>query len=218
MAQELLRANEEIARENRAVVDAQKLLTINLISAPGAGKTTLLEKTIAGLKDDLSIGVIEGDIYTTRDAERIAGQGVAVVQINTSGGCHLDARMVATALQALPLNMLDLLFIENVGNLVCPAEFHLGEDYKVAVLSVTEGSDKPAKYPLVFREAQAVVINKTDLLPYTDFALDTAVKELKSINSILEIFNVSAKNGAGMEAWCIWLKALVHQKGQSVMQ
>ena len=214
MAQALLQANEEIAEKNRKLFNAKKLLTVNLISAPGAGKTTLLEKTIARLKEDLTIGVVEGDIYTTRDAERIAGQGVDVVQINTSGACHLDANMIATALEELPLQDLDLLIIENVGNLVCPAEFDLGEDCKVAVFSVTEGSDKPAKYPLVFSEAQAVVINKTDLLSYTDFDMDMVVKELTSINNNLKLFNVSAKNGEGLEAWCAWLRDLVRQKRQ----
>jgi hydrogenase nickel incorporation protein HypB len=214
MAQALLQANEEIAEKNRKLFNAKKLLTVNLISAPGAGKTTLLEKTIARLKEDLTIGVVEGDIYTTRDAERIAGQGVDVVQINTSGACHLDANMIASALEELSLKDLDLLIIENVGNLVCPAEFDLGEDCKVAVFSVTEGSDKPAKYPLVFSEAQAVVINKTDLLSYTDFDMDMVVKELTSINNNIKLFNVSAKNGEGLEAWCAWLKDLVRQKRQ----
>jgi len=209
IAQKLLRANEEIARENRELLEKYGVLALNLISAPGAGKTTLLEKTIASLKDELTIGVIEGDIYTTQDAERIAGQQVEVVQINTHGACHLDAQMIREALVSLPLARLDLLFIENVGNLVCPAEFDLGESYKVALLSAAEGWDKPAKYPLVFREAQAAVLNKIDLLPYLDFELQTMVAQVKRIKEDLPVFPLSAKTGEGLGAWLEWLKSLL---------
>jgi hydrogenase nickel incorporation protein HypB len=210
MAQKILRANEQVACENRKRL--VRLPTVNLISSPGAGKTTLLEQTIVTLRGELGVGVIEGDIYTTRDAERIAGQGAAVVQINTAGLCHLDANMVGRALDQLELDDLDLLFIENVGNLVCPAEFDLGEDHKVAVLSVAEGGDKPVKYPLVFREARAAVINKCDLLPYTDFDMNKVQAEIRMINPEIRIFVTSATTGEGVEAWCAWLRDLVRHK------
>ncbi|RJX21956.1 MAG: hydrogenase accessory protein HypB [Desulforudis sp.] len=210
MAQRILRANDQVAKENRERL--QRLTTVNLISSPGAGKTTLLEKTIAALKGDVVISVVEGDIYTTRDAERIAGQGADVVQVNTEGLCHLDANMVGRALDHLNLAGTDLIVIENVGNLVCPAEFDLGEDYKVAVLSVTEGGDKPAKYPLVFRQSHAAVINKSDLIPYTDFDLETVTREIMTINPDLEIFVISARTGEGLEKWCAWLRDRVREK------
>ncbi|GFN23363.1 hydrogenase nickel incorporation protein HypB [Thermanaeromonas sp. C210] len=210
MAQKILQANQDIAGQNRKRLSP--ILTVNLIGSPGAGKTALLERTIASLKREFSVGVIEGDIYTTLDAERIAGQGVQVVQINTEGACHLDASMVYRALQEIDLSALDLIFIENVGNLVCPAEFDLGEDYKVALLSVTEGSDKPAKYPLVFREAQAVVVTKADLLPHTNFDLQAVEEEIKEANPAVKIFVTSAQTGEGLEAWCLWLKDAVQKK------
>ncbi|MDP3050677.1 MAG: hydrogenase nickel incorporation protein HypB [Eubacteriales bacterium] len=210
MAQRILRATDQVARDNRERL--QGLTTVNLISSPGAGKTTLLEKTIAALKGEVVISVVEGDIYTTRDAERIAGQGADVVQINTEGLCHLDANMVGRALDQLDLAATDLVVIENVGNLVCPAEFDLGEDYKVAVLSVTEGGDKPAKYPLVFRQSHAAVINKSDLIPYTDFNLETVTEEIMTINPDLEIFVISARTGEGLEKWCAWLRDRVREK------
>jgi hydrogenase nickel incorporation protein HypB len=212
VAQKLLQANEEIAGENRHLLARHGVLTLNLISAPGAGKTTLLEKTIAALKEEMAIGVIEGDIYTTKDAERIASQQVEVVQINTHGACHLDAQMTQEALNALSLAQLDLLFIENVGNLVCPAEFDLGENYKVALLSITEGSDKPAKYPLVFHEAQAVILNKIDLLHHMYFDLETMLEQVKKIKEDLIVFPLSAKTSEGMGAWLQWLKSLVPKK------
>lgn len=210
MAQKLLRANQQVARENRARLG--RILAVNLVSSPGAGKTAILEQTIAALKDEFRIGVIEGDIYTTRDAERIAVHGVEVVQVNTTGACHLDASMIARALDEMSVDGLDILFIENVGNLVCPAEFDLGEDGKVAVLSVAEGGDKPAKYPLVFQEARAVLINKSDLLPYSDFDLETVEREIRDINPAISIFVVSAKTGEGLEAWYAWLKNAVREK------
>lgn len=214
MAQRILRANDQVARENRERL--QKLLTINLISSPGAGKTTLLERTIAALKGEMVISVVEGDIYTTRDAERIAGQGADVVQVNTEGLCHLDANMVGRALDQLNVENTDLLFIENVGNLVCPADFDLGEDYKIALLSVAEGGDKPAKYPAVFRQAHAAVINKSDLVPYTDFDMETVTREMKEINPDLEIFVTSARTGEGVEKWCAWLRERVREKKNSI--
>lgn len=212
MARDLLLANTGRARENRAVFDKNHVVAINLISSPGAGKTTLLEKTIAGLKENVAVGVIEGDLYTARDAERVAAQGAAAVQINTGGACHLNAGMVSRALEELPLASLDLLFIENVGNLVCPAAFYLGEHVKAAILSVPEGDDKPAKYPEVFQESQVAVISKSDLLPYTDFNLERCVAELKEVNPDLQIFVTSAKTGRGMEDWLNWLEGLVKKE------
>ena len=209
LARDLLRANTDQARQNRAVFERHGVTAVNLLSSPGAGKTTLLEKTLALLRGKVAAGVIEGDVFTVRDAERIAGQGVPVVQINTEGICHLDARMVARALPELPMARLNLLFIENVGNLVCPASFDLGEHRKAALLSVTEGSDKPAKYPAVFREARAVVISKIDLLPYTDFDLEACRNELLAINPELAIFVTSAKTGKGLPEWAAWLEKLV---------
>ncbi|SHI95021.1 hydrogenase nickel incorporation protein HypB [Desulfofundulus thermosubterraneus] len=210
MARKLLSANQQVADKNRTRLG--RVLTVNLISSPGAGKTAILERTIAVLKDEFRTGVIEGDIYTTRDAERIAVHGVEVVQINTTGVCHLDASMIAQALDEINTEALDIMFIENVGNLVCPAEFDLGEDYKVAVLSVAEGGDKPTKYPLVFQEAQVVLINKSDLLPYSDFDLEMVRQEILAINSKTKVFVVSAKTGEGLEAWYAWLRDAVKEK------
>jgi len=195
--------------QNAALFREHRLTAVNLLSSPGSGKTTLLEKTIERLKGGLTVGVVEGDICTAKDAGRIAATGAAVVQINTGGTCHLHAGMVARALEELPLNELDLLFIENVGNLVCPASFDLGEDCKVVLLSVSEGVDKPAKYPLAFERAGAAVITKVDLLPYTDFDLDGCLAELRAVNPALEIFITSARTGRGIEDWCRWLHELV---------
>lgn len=212
MGQRVLRANEDVARQNRARFAAAGTFVVNLMSSPGAGKTTLLERTLEQLRESYKIGVIEGDIYTTRDAQRIAGQGVEVVQINTSGVCHLDATMIARSLEELEENRYDLVFIENVGNLVCPAEFDLGEDAKVVLLSVTEGGDKPAKYPLAFQEARMVAITKSDLLPYTDFDFETVYRELKAINPEARIILMSARTGEGIKEWCEWLEEMTRQK------
>jgi len=214
VVKDLLAANEEAARENRRLLERYGLAVINLIGGPGAGKTTLLEKTIALLGASLRFGVIEGDICTTRDAERLSRLGVEVVQINTAGACHLDAAMVGRVLGELPLADLDVVVVENVGNLVCPAEFDLGEDLKVAVLSVAEGSDKPAKYPLVFHQAKACILTKLDLLPYTDFDLAAVTEEIRRLNPALEIFPVSARTGEGMGAWCQWLLEQAQRKKQ----
>ncbi|MBI3599686.1 MAG: hydrogenase nickel incorporation protein HypB [Nitrospinae bacterium] len=207
----ILKANENIAEDNRRVFKEKGLFVINLISSPGAGKTSLLEKTIKACNAEISIGVIEGDIATTRDAERIEKTGARVIQINTNGACHLDSNMIRTALQDFSLNGLDLLFIENVGNLVCPANFHLGEDIKAVVLSAAEGDDKPKKYPGIFREAKVLVINKTDLLPYTDCSIDKIKKESLEINPDLNIFEVSCRTGDGLDRWCNWVKGFVRR-------
>ncbi|HHY40825.1 MAG TPA: hydrogenase nickel incorporation protein HypB [Syntrophaceticus sp.] len=212
MATPVLQQNDEVARENRELFRKKGLFVLNLMSSPGSGKTSILERTIAKLSNRLKLGVIEGDIYTTKDAERIEKFGIPVVQINTAGACHLDARMVQPALEDLDLNDLDLLIVENVGNLVCPAEFDLGEDARAAVLSITEGNDKPAKYPLVFRESQVVLINKIDLLPHTDCDIEQLEKDLKLINHQLKIFRVSARLNQGFEPWVQWLEEQVNLK------
>ena len=207
MAEDLLRANSTIAAENRALLDSHGIKVINLIGSPGAGKTALLEKTIQNIGGQLKVGVIEGDISTDRDAHRIAQTGAPVIQINTGGICHLDALMISQALKKLNLPDLNMLFIENVGNLVCPSSFDLGEDKKIVVLSTAEGSDKPAKYPMTFLSAQATVITKADLIPYTNFDLSACEKEIKIINPMMDIFTTSATSSEGMEKWLDWLRA-----------
>lgn len=211
----ILEANERIAEQNRALFQEHRLLVINLMSSPGAGKTTLLEKTIDALKGDLRIGVIEGDIQSTSDAERIARKGVPAVQINTGGACHLDGNMIRETFPEFDFSQLDLLVVENVGNLVCPAEFKVGEDFKVMILSVAEGDDKPVKYPLMFHESKALLINKMDLLPYVDCRVDRIVKDSLNINPGLVIFQVSCKTGEGLEEWTRWLRERVKEKSRA---
>lgn len=212
MTTHLLGANELLANKNRRHFEEKGMLVINLMSSPGAGKTTILERTIEMLSGKIRIGVIEGDLYTDQDAVRIGNKGIDVIQINTEGACHLDAGMVGKAFEQLPNSELDLLFIENVGNLVCPAEFDLGEDYRAVVLSTVEGNDKPMKYPLIFHQARAVLLNKTDLLPYTDFDLDRFREDLVRINPSAEIFEVSGRTGEGIEDWLQWLLEEVKKK------
>jgi hydrogenase nickel incorporation protein HypB len=201
----ILEANDRIALENRKMFDSAGVFVINLMSGPGAGKTSLLERTLAR-NTGLKIGVVEGDIAGTDDAERVQKLGAPVVQINTGGACHLDANMIREVLADLPLHDLDILFIENVGNLVCPAEFKVGEDMKVMILSVAEGHDKPLKYPLMFRESSALVLNKIDLVPYTDADVDKIRRDALSLNPQLKIFEVSCKTGQGLSEWTGWLK------------
>ncbi len=201
----ILEANDRIAIENRKLFDAAGVFVINLMSGPGAGKTSLLERTLGG-HTGLRIGVIEGDIAGTDDAERVQRLGAPVVQINTGGACHLDANMVREVLPDIPLQGLDVLFIENVGNLVCPAEFRVGEDMKVMILSIAEGHDKPLKYPLMFQESSALVLNKIDLAPYTDADITKIRKDALSLNPKLAIFEVSCKTGQGIPEWTGWLK------------
>lgn len=205
----ILEANDRIAEENRKRFRDAGVFVLNLMGAPGAGKTSLLERTIKGLKDSLRVGVIEGDIVGTDDAERIASLGVPVVQINTGGACHLDANMISGVLDELPLSELDLLIIENVGNLVCPAEFKVGEDMKMMVLSVAEGHDKPLKYPLMFRESSALVLNKIDLLPYLNTDLNKMKKDSLALNPRLDIFEVSCANGSGIDRLTSWMSGLI---------
>jgi hydrogenase nickel incorporation protein HypB len=201
----ILEANDRIAQQNRDLFNENGLLVMNLMSSPGAGKTSLLEKTISTLKEDFKIGIIEGDIQSSQDAERIAKTGVPVVQINTGSACHLDANMIRDTFAEFSFNELDLLVVENVGNLVCPAEFKVGEDFKVMILSVTEGDDKPAKYPLMFHESSVLLVNKIDLLPYVDCSVEKIKEEALKINPDLTIFQVSCKTGEGLEAWFEWV-------------
>jgi hydrogenase nickel incorporation protein HypB len=201
----VLDANDRIAAENRELFDRHKVFVINLMSSPGAGKTTLVEKTIAALKDKYRIGVIEGDIQDTYDADRIAKLDIPVVQINTGGACHIDGNMIREALPTFDLSKTDLLIIENVGNLVCPAEFKIGENVKIMLLSTPEGADKPAKYPLMFQESSALLINKMDLMQYVDFDLEKARRDALALHKDLKIFEVSCKTAAGLETWIAWL-------------
>lgn len=201
----ILEANERIAEENRKLFEREKVAVINLMSSPGSGKTSLLECTIDAVKDRIRMGVIEGDVQSTRDAERIAEKGIPVVQINTDGACHLDGNMIRTALSTFDLAQLDLLVVENVGNLVCPAEFDVGEDHKVMILSVTEGSDKPEKYPLMFHESSVLLVNKIDLLPYVDCSVEEIRDISLRINPNLEIFEISCRTGEGIDRWADWL-------------
>lgn len=206
----ILEANDRIAAENKKKFEEAGVFVMNVMSGPGAGKTSLLEKTIQELSGKVKIGVIEGDIAGADDAERIDKLGIPVVQINTGGGCHLDANMITDVLEDLPpLKELDLLIIENVGNLVCPAEFKLGEDMKVMLLSVAEGHDKPLKYPLMFQESSALILNKIDLLPYTDADIGKMKKDSLSLNPNLKIFEVSCKTGQGITEWTNWVQTLV---------
>jgi hydrogenase nickel incorporation protein HypB len=204
----ILEANDRIAEENRRRFQDAGVYVVNLMGAPGAGKTTLLERTIQALKPKLRIGVIEGDIVGSDDAERIGALNVPVVQINTGGACHLDANMISEVLDELPLRDLDLVIIENVGNLVCPAEFKVGEDRKMMVLSVAEGHDKPLKYPLMFRESSALVLNKIDLLPFMNTNMEKVRTDSLALNPDLKIFEVSCTSGAGIDAWASWLSGL----------
>jgi hydrogenase nickel incorporation protein HypB len=204
----ILEANDRIAEENRKTFKDAGVYVVNLMGAPGAGKTTLLERTIRELKPHLKIGVIEGDIVGSDDAERIGALDVPVVQINTGGACHLDANMINEVLTELPLNELDLLIIENVGNLVCPAEFKVGEDMKMMVLSIAEGHDKPLKYPLMFRESSALVLNKMDLLPYMNTDMNKVRNDSLALNPLLKIFEVSCTTGDGIDKWAQWLNGL----------
>ena len=203
----ILSKNDGYAESNRHWLNQHGMAALNLVSSPGAGKTTLLVETLLRIKNDFSVGVIEGDQETANDADRIKETGVAAIQINTGKGCHLDAHMVGHAIQALPLNRDGVVFIENVGNLVCPASFDLGEDAKVVILSTTEGEDKPIKYPDMFSVSDLMLISKTDLLPYLDFNVDQAIDYAKRVNPNLEIILLSAKSGEGMEAWINWISS-----------
>ena len=205
--QNILGKNNQYAARNRSLFQQQNVLTLNLVSSPGSGKTTLLIETLKALAGRCKLAVIEGDQQTSNDAERIRATGVSAIQINTGKGCHLDAHMVGHALEQLQDLQQGILFIENVGNLVCPAAFDLGEQHKVVILSVTEGDDKPIKYPDMFHAADLMLINKVDLLPYVDFDLEKCMNYAKQINPDLHILQVSAKDGTGLGEWVDWLMA-----------
>jgi hydrogenase nickel incorporation protein HypB len=202
----ILDANNRLADQLRNVYAENRLLALNLMSSPGAGKTSLLERTLNDLRDELRMAVIEGDLQTDNDARRVAATGAQAIQINTEGGCHLDSSMILEALKQMDLAALDVLFIENVGNLVCPAEFDLGEKAKVTLLSVTEGDDKPEKYPMMFAQSKVLLLNKIDLLPYVDFDLDRATRFARALNPEIVVFPVSCRTGEGLEPWYAWLR------------
>jgi hydrogenase nickel incorporation protein HypB len=209
IVEDALDANNTIARANRSDFDRHGVFVVNMMSAPGAGKTTLLERALGDM-DEVRVGVLEGDVQGSLDADRLASLHVPVTQVNTDPGfggeCHLDANMVRSAIPELPLADLDLLVVENVGNLVCPAEFKIGEDVRVMVSSVTEGEDKPLKYPLMFRTCDLVLVNKLDLLPYLDFDLDRFLHNLESVHPGVERMLLSARTGEGIDEWRDWLR------------
>ncbi len=208
----ILEANARIAAELKAFFAEKGILVLNLMSSPGAGKTTLLERTLTDLRGELTMAVVEGDLQTDNDARRVAATGAQAVQINTEGGCHLTSSQVQEAVSNIDLSGLDILFIENVGNLVCPAEFDVGEDFKVTLLSVAEGDDKPEKYPLMFHISAAMLLNKVDLLPYVDFDLDRAARHAHILNESISVFPVSARTGEGLDAWYDWLRQKLREK------
>jgi hydrogenase nickel incorporation protein HypB len=210
--EDILNANDVLAESLRSRFGKSNVFVMNLMSSPGAGKTSLILKIIEALADKIRIGVIEGDIASDVDAQKIARTKVDVVQINTRGACHLDANMIMSASESLGLDGKQLLIIENVGNLVCPAEFKLGENIKVMILSIPEGHDKPLKYPLMFTESDALILNKMDLLPHTDFDVEQLRKTLSAMNPNLEIFPVSAKTGEGTEKFAAWLERKIANK------
>ena len=198
----ILQSNTDFAEKNRKLLKAKGIVTVNIFGSPGSGKTSILEKIIENMKDKISIAVIEGDLYTTKDGERIEGQGIPVVQINTCGACHLDAAMIEKSIQTLKIDDLDLIFIENIGNLVCPASYDLGEDRRITVLSIAEGNDKPLKYPFIFQQSEAVVLNKMDIIKFTDFNLNEFYEDIYSLNKDIKVFLVSARDGDGIEELC----------------
>lgn len=202
----VLESNENKANELRELFKKHGILVFNLISSPGAGKTSLLEKTLTDLRSEFRFAVIEGDLQTDNDARRIAQTGTQAVQINTEGGCHLNADMVAKALEKIDLTEVDILFIENVGNMVCPVGFDCGEHAKIALLSTTEGDDKPEKYPTLFHAAKVMVLNKLDLLPYVSFSLDKAIRHAVAVNEELQVFPLSCTTEEGLQAWYEWIR------------
>ncbi len=209
VGEHILEANDQIADENRQRLDRSQVYSVNLMASPGAGKTSLIELTIAGLKDELRLVVVDGDLATSIDADRAEAAGAQAVQINTGGGCHLDAGMLKQALDRLDLEAFDLLLVENVGNLICPANFNLGTHRNVLIASVPEGDDKPYKYPGMYRGVEALVINKTDLLPYVEFDMSYFLAGVQALNSGLVSFPLSCRTGKGLEAWLNWLSTSV---------
>jgi hydrogenase nickel incorporation protein HypB len=212
VAQNVLAVNDDVAAEIRVELARRSIRCVNMMSSAGAGKTSLLEETIRRLQGRLKVGVIEGDVETTADAERVIAAGGESVQIVTRGNCHLEAHMVRDALTQIDLDRVELLVIENIGNLVCPADWKLGEDIKVVVASTTEGDDKPAKYPQMFAASQVMVINKIDLLPYVDYDVQRVRQFALRVNPSLKIFELSCRTGEGIDAWCEWLQVFARQR------
>lgn len=215
VVRKVLDVNDTMAEQNRKLFAEKNVFVLNVMSSPGSGKTTLLEKTLGRIMPEIRSAVIVGDICTTNDADRLARSGAPVVQINTDefgGDCHLAAHVIRSAADGLDLDAIDLLIVENVGNLVCPAEFDIGENARAVVLSVAEGEDKPLKYPLMFRVCDATLLNKTDLLPHLDYDREAAVRNIGQIHPDMPVFEVSAKTGEGFEGWLEWLKARVKGK------
>ena len=212
---QVLESNEQGAEELRVLFRRHGVLVLNIISSPGSGKTCLLEQTLHDLGREFRMAVVEGDIQTDNDARRIAATGASAVQINTNGGCHLDSDLVTKAVAHLNVASLDILFIENVGNLVCPVEYDCGEDAVVAMLSVAEGDDKPEKYPSLFEKAQLLLVNKTDLLPYVDFSMETATRHARRLNPHLPVLPISCRKHEGLDAWYDWLRSGVQKKHAS---
>jgi hydrogenase nickel incorporation protein HypB len=215
VVRKVLDANDRMAEQNRALFKDKGVFVINVMSSPGSGKTTILEHTLTTIMPGIKTAVIVGDVSTTHDADRLVKSGAPVVQVNTDafgGDCHLAAHVIENAASQLDLDNIDLLIVENIGNLVCPAEFDIGEDVKVVVLSVTEGEDKPVKYPLMFRVCDSAILNKIDLLPYLDYEKDLAVESIHKIHPNMPVFEMSAKTGDGFDAWIDWLKQQVSKK------
>jgi hydrogenase nickel incorporation protein HypB len=212
LEKKILDENDRLALENRRAFERAGVLVLNLISSPGSGKTTLLESTLERLPDDVRTLVIEGDVSTERDLDRVKARGAGGIQINTGGGCHLSAKMVAEAMRKLDIRSADLVFIENVGNLICPSTYDLGEDAKVVLLATTEGDDKPMKYPAIFHEATLAILNKIDLLPHLSYDVAKVEKEIEVLNSDCEILKLSALAGDGMDAWLDWIGSRLSEK------
>lgn len=213
----LLQANDFVAEAIRKEMQQRNILMLNITSSAGSGKTTLLQETARRLKDQLHIAVLVGDLETERDADRIRQTGIEALQIVTGGICHLEAQMIWQAMQSLNLDGVDLLIVENVGNLVCPASFDLGEDYRVTLIASTEGDDKPKKYPRMFLTSELMVVSKADLLPYVPFSVDAVIKDAREVNPNIEALTVSSTSGVGMDEWCAWLQAKVEEKKMAAL-
>jgi hydrogenase nickel incorporation protein HypB len=209
----ILDRNQNKANEVRSLLASKKIVMVNIISSPGAGKTTLLERTCEKLGTKFKLGVIEGDITTDRDAQRLVKYNIPIVVINTEGGCHLDSNSISKVLDSFDLDNLDILFVENVGNLICPSQFDLGETFKLAIVSTTEGDDKPAKYPMLFRESRAVILNKIDLMAYTNFNFKSFRDDLTKINATVPLLEVSLTRGDGLDKWFEWITEQIISNG-----
>lgn len=209
---DILKDNDNIASKNREILNSKGVFTVNLLGSPGSGKTSVLELIIKNIKEKVNMAVIEGDLYTTKDAQRIENHNINVIQVNTGGACHLDASMIEQALKHINLNNLEFLVIENVGNLVCPASYDLSEDMKITVMSVTEGNDKPLKYPSMFQRSSVVILNKIDIIDYTDFSIDDFYRDIKALNENIKIFKVSCTTEEGIDELSEYLESQVNSK------